>query len=60
MGGRWLVAPEDHRSMPRWAGGHFDPEWFDLDLINTDVERAPHANLKRRARQPKPRIAKGV
>jgi hypothetical protein len=44
---------EEHRAMLRWAGGHFDPEWFDLELTNKDVERALHANLKRRARQPK-------
>ena len=24
---------EEHRAMKRWAGGHFDPEWFDLELI---------------------------
>ena len=43
---------EEHRAMLRWAGGHFDPEWFDLDSTNKDVERALHANLKRRAHQP--------
>jgi hypothetical protein len=45
---------EDHKQMKRWAGGHFDPEWFDLELINKDVARALHANLKRRVHQPKP------
>lgn len=44
---------EEHRAMLRWAGGHFGPEWFDLELINKDVARALHANLKRRARQPR-------
>ena len=44
---------EEHRAMLRWAGGHFDPEWFELELTNKDVERALHANLKRWARQPK-------
>jgi hypothetical protein len=44
---------EEHRAMLRWAGGHFDPEWFDLELTNKDVERALRANLKRRARQPR-------
>jgi hypothetical protein len=44
---------EEHRAMLRWAGGHFDPEWFDLELINKDVARALHANLKRRTHQPK-------
>ena len=47
-------AHEERRAMLRWAGGHFDPEWFDLELTNKDVERALHANLKRRLRQPKP------
>jgi hypothetical protein len=46
-------AHEEHRAMKRWAGGHFDPEWFDLGLINKDVARALHANLKRRVHQPK-------
>jgi Plasmid pRiA4b ORF-3-like protein len=45
---------EEHRHMKRWAGGHFNPEWFDLDLTNKDVARALHMNLKRRARQPRP------
>jgi pRiA4b ORF-3-like protein len=44
---------EEHRAMLRWAGGRFDPEWFDLALTNKDVERALHADLKRRSRQPK-------
>jgi hypothetical protein len=48
-------AHEEHRSMLRWAGGHFDPEWFELELTNKDVERALHANLKRRPKQHKPR-----
>src|SRR5258705_12257655 len=25
---------ENHVHMTRWCGGHFDPAWFDLDLIN--------------------------
>ncbi len=45
---------EEHRAMLRWAGGHFDPEWFDLELVNKDVARALHANLKRRVHQPRP------
>jgi hypothetical protein len=46
---------EEHRAMLRWAGGHFDPVLFDLELANKDVARALHANLKRREHQPKPR-----
>jgi Plasmid pRiA4b ORF-3-like protein len=32
---------EDHRDMRIWAGGHFDPEWFDRQLC--DPGRAPGA-----------------
>ena len=39
--------------MTRWCGGHFDPEWFDLELINTDVARALKPNVKRRLHQPR-------
>lgn len=46
---------EEHKHMKRWAGGHFDSEWFDLELINKDVARALGANLKRRVQQPKAR-----
>ncbi len=28
---------DDHKAHLRWAGGHFDPDWFDLDLINKDL-----------------------
>jgi hypothetical protein len=49
---------DEHRRMKRGAGGHFDPEWFDLELVNKDVARALHANLKRRAHQPKPNEGK--
>jgi hypothetical protein len=48
-------AHEEHRAMKRWAGGHFDPEWFDLEFINKDLARALHANLKRRVHQPRPK-----
>jgi len=51
---------EDHKQMKRWAGGHFDPEWFDFEFINKDVARALHANLKRRVHQPKARTAGGA
>ena len=47
-------AHEEHKQLKRWAGGHFDPEWFDLELINDDLSRAFRANLKRRLHQPKP------
>lgn len=44
---------EEHRTMLRWAGGHFDPEWFDIELTNKDVERAFRVNTQRRLHQPK-------
>jgi hypothetical protein len=44
---------EEHQAMKGWAGGHFNPEWFDLELINKDLARAFHANLKRRVHQPR-------
>jgi hypothetical protein len=47
-------AHEEHRQLKRWAGRHFDPEWFDLGLINDDLSRALRANAKRRLHQPNP------
>jgi hypothetical protein len=47
-------AHEEHKQMKRWVGGHFDPEWFDLGLINEDLLRAFRANVKRRLHQAKP------
>ncbi|MDP0926561.1 plasmid pRiA4b ORF-3 family protein [Paracoccus onubensis] len=65
VGGPWayddfleiITDPEhdDHRSTLRWAGGHFDPEWFDLDLINKDLRNTFRANARRRLHQPKPK-----
>jgi pRiA4b ORF-3-like protein len=45
---------DEHKQIKRWAGGHFDPEWFDLELINGDLAHAFRVNLKRRVHQPKP------
>ena len=52
-------AHEDHRSTLRWAGGHFDPEWFDLDLINKDLRNALRVNAWRRLYQPRPKAQRG-
>jgi hypothetical protein len=30
----------EHREMRRWAGGRFDPEWFDLTMADKDVRAA--------------------
>jgi hypothetical protein len=51
-------AHEEHRAIRRWAGGHFDPEWFDFELINDDVSRALRPAVKRRPHQPKPKKGK--
>jgi hypothetical protein len=42
---------KEHKEAKRWAGRHFDPERFDLDLVNKDVARALHANLDRPKRR---------
>ncbi|GAN73976.1 hypothetical protein Apmu_0130_01 [Acidiphilium multivorum AIU301] len=46
---------EDHRSTKTWAGGYFDPEWFDLALVDNDVKKALKQNVRRRLHQPKPK-----
>jgi hypothetical protein len=45
----------DHADLKRWCGGHFDPEWFDLDLVDKNVRSALRANVRRRLHQPKQR-----
>jgi hypothetical protein len=49
-----MADPNNHnyRAMKRWCGGHFDPHWFDLQLINKDVQKA--LTGKRRARRHQP------
>jgi hypothetical protein len=48
----------EHADMKRWCGGHFDPEWFDLELTDKDVRNALRPNARRRLNQPKPKRAK--
>jgi len=52
--------PEDpeYREMPTWCGGHFDPEWFDLAIVEKDVRNALRPGVKRRLHQPKPKKEK--
>lgn len=38
-----------------WCGGYFDPEWFDLSIVDMDVRNALCSNVKRRLYQPKPK-----
>lgn len=43
----------DHADMKRWCGGHHDPDWFDLALVDKDVRNALRANVRRRLHQPR-------
>jgi hypothetical protein len=45
----------EHRDTKRWAGGHFDPEWFDLALTDKDVRNALRSNRRIRLHQPRPK-----
>ena len=51
-----MADPNDpeHADTKHWCGGHFDPEWFDLALVDKDVHNALRANARRRLHQPKP------
>jgi hypothetical protein len=48
----------EHADTKRWCGGHFDPEWFDLALIDRDMKNALRTNVRRRLHQPKPKRVK--
>lgn len=52
-----MADPNDpeHTDTKRWCGGHFDPEWFDLALVDKDVRNALKANVRRRLHQPRPK-----
>lgn len=43
----------DHRATKAWVGGHYDPEWFDLDFVQKDVRNALKSGVRRRLYQPK-------
>jgi hypothetical protein len=45
----------EHAETKRWCGGHFDPEWFDLELADKDLRNALKPNIRRRLHQPKPK-----
>jgi len=51
-------AHPEYQDTKRWAGGHFDPEWFDLALCDKDVRNALRANRHIRMHQPSPRRGK--
>ncbi|AXA39393.1 Plasmid pRiA4b ORF-3-like family protein [Rhizobium leguminosarum] len=48
------VSDPEHEETLQWCGGHFDPEWFDLEVVNKDMRSALRANVKRRLYPPKP------
>lgn len=45
----------EHSDTKRWAGGHFDPEWFDAQLTDKDVRNALRPNRQVRLHQPRPK-----
>jgi hypothetical protein len=45
----------EHRDTKHWAGGHFDPEWFDREMTDKDVRNALRANRRIRLHQPRPK-----
>jgi hypothetical protein len=51
-----IADPEnrEHRETKRWAGGNFDPEWFDREMTDKDVHNALRANRRIRFSQPRP------
>jgi hypothetical protein len=52
-----IADPEnpEHRHTRRWAGGHFDPEWFDREMTDNDVRNALRANRRIRLYQRRPK-----
>jgi hypothetical protein len=42
----------EHRDTRRWAGGHFDPAWFDLAMTDRDVKAALTGKRRIRLHQP--------
>ena len=55
-----LVDPDDpeYADTKRWCGGHFNPDWFDLDQINKDLRNALRSNARRLLNQPRPKQPK--
>ncbi|UXN57813.1 plasmid pRiA4b ORF-3 family protein [Phyllobacterium zundukense] len=44
----------EYAETKRWCGGYFDPDWFDLTIVDKDVRNALRSNVRRRLHQPKP------
>jgi hypothetical protein len=49
---------DEYKTMKQWAGGHFDPDWFDLAITNKDLQNALKPTIRRRLYQPRPRKPK--
>jgi hypothetical protein len=45
----------EHADTRRWAGGHFDSEWFDLGMTDRDVKTAITGQRRIRMHQPRPK-----
>ena len=43
---------DEHADTKRWCGGHFDPEWFDLEMTDRDVRAALRGTRRIRMKQP--------
>jgi hypothetical protein len=43
-----------HDELLEWCRGHFDPEWFHLDVVNKDLRTALKPNVRRELYQPHP------
>lgn len=55
-----LADPDDpeYADTKRWCGGHFNPDWFELNQINKDLRNALRSNARRPLNQPRPRQPK--
>jgi Plasmid pRiA4b ORF-3-like protein len=40
----------EHEEMLEWIGGEFDPEAFDLDEVNVELQRLTSSEVRRRPR----------
>lgn len=45
----------EYADTKRWCGGQFDPDWFDIEIVDKDVRNALRSNAKRRLHQPRPK-----
>ena len=50
MGGRSDPEHPEHEEMLEWIGGEFDPEAFDLDEVNVELQRLTQLEVRRKPR----------